>query len=277
MPTKTTQPKSKKSIAEARAKLAAGAKQIHNVAKQPLAKRVINDTNGDLPEIDEVTEDVKAIIAKCVILDPEHPAVSLREDTTIGESLAIFDYFKTQSDGIQFIVGDLMLEMEKLPAFKGPAKFRDLMLATGRSLNSLKAYKSVALNTPSEMRLLPYTHTRVLQKIPKLEDRKAAIEEAAEAAKKGNLPSVQELSAKADKFAPRKTKGKGKNVSVTVTPVRDATPEEEAVLKELEENGKAFASHLEMSAFVHDLSDKHVSKLRDILKRLNGSYLRMTT
>lgn len=273
----TTKPKKapdkKASLAEARAKLAAGAKQIHGVSKP--AKRVIDNTNGELPEIDEVTADVKSIITKCVILDPEHPAVSLKADTTIGESLAIFDYFKNQSDGIQFIVGDLILEMEKLPAFKGPAKFRDLMLATSRSLDSLKAYKSVALNTPPSLRLLPYTHTRALQKIPKLEDRSAAIHEAAELAKKGNLPSVQELSAKADKFAPRKTKGK--KAVITIVPKREATPEEEAVLKELEENGKVFASHLEMSDFLHNLSEKHVAKIRDILKRLNATYLRMVT
>lgn len=270
----TPNPKDKKaSLAEARAKLAAGAKQIHGMSK-PAKARVIDDT---LPEIEEVEVDVKMLIKKCLTLDPIYPAVTVNEKTTTGEGAKLFDYFSNQAESVQFIVGDLILGLENSPAFKvnGVSKFTEAMLATGRSLDSCKAYRSVAFHTPPEMRLLPYTHTRETVKIKNLEDRKAIIEKFAKLADEGKKPSVQEVRAAADKFAPRKPKGK--KAVITIVPTREATPEEEAVLKELEENGKAFASHLEMSDFLHNLSEKHVAKIRDILKRLNATYLRLTT
>lgn len=274
MTKKTTPKKSpdkKKSLAEARAKLAAGAKNIKAAAKSNGSKpRVVNNTpDGALPEIEECDLDAPALMKKRVKIDTLRSSLTLDDKTTPGEYVKIFDNFTDYGERFQFLIGDLILAGETLPSFEG--KYVQAMLSTGRSLDSLKAYRSVALHTPPELRLLPYTHTRETVKIPKLEDRKAVIEEAAELAKEGKLPSVEEIRKKADKFKARKPKAK----KTTAAELRDIiTPEELAVLKELEESGSAFQRHLEISEFVHDVSDEHTAKLRDILKRLNGVHLR---
>jgi hypothetical protein len=278
MPTKTTQPKNKKSIAEARAKLAEGAKAIKasNGAK-PAKARVVNDTKGDIPEIKECKADIALVMEKRVKIDKAHWSLDLDEGTTTGEYLKIFDSIIGYSEGFQFLVGDLILKGEKLACFGGESKYRDVMLSTGRSLDSLKAYRSVAFHTPPEMRLLPYTHIRETVKIENLEDRKAIIEKFAKLADEGKKPSVQEVRAAADKLAPRKPKGKGKKPIVTIAPVRDATEAEEAVLKELEEEASHLASHVELSDFVFALKDAQVKKLRELLGRIAASHLRLTT
>lgn len=265
-------PDKKTALAEARAKLAAGAKSIKAAASNGAKpKRVIDNTNGELPEIEEVDTDVKDLMKKRVKIDAEHSTLTLDEKTTPGEYVKLFDNFVDYNERWQFLVGDMILAGEKLPSMGG--KYTALMLSTGRSLDSLKSYRSVALHTPPELRLLNYTCTRETVKIPKLEDRKAIIEKFAEAAKTGNAPRVEDVRAAADRLVPRKKKAKKPAKSGDF---RNPTAEETAVLKELEESGRAFSSHLEMSEFVHSLADEHTAKLREILKRLNGIHLRLT-
>lgn len=270
--TKTQKPKTKdkKTLAKARAALAEGAKQIKASNGANPVKRVVDDT---LPEIEECTLDVPALMKKRVRIDTVQSHLTLDDKTTPGEYVKIFDNFTDYGERFQFLIGDLILAGETLPLMGG--KYTPLMLSTGRSLDSLKAYRSVALHTPPELRLLPYTATRETVKIPKLEDRKAIIEKCAELAKDGKMPTVQEVRALADKLMPRKKKAK-KPAGTPAAELREATPEELAVLKELEDNGAAFSIHLEMSAFVHDISEEHTIKLRDILKQLSAVYLRFT-
>lgn len=263
-------PKDKKDIAKARAELAKGAEPIR-------AARVVNNTNGGLPEIEECTMDIAALMAKRVKVNTVLRSLELDDDTTTGEYFRIFDNLLDYSEGFQFLFGDLILKGEVLAAFKvkGVSKYRDMMLSTGRSLDSLKAYRSVALHTPPELRLLGYTQTRETVKIPKLEDRKAVIEKFAEQVKQGKNPSVLEVRAAADKLAPRRTKGK--KPTVVVVPVRDITKDEEPILKELEDEASHLCTHLEMSEFVFALRDSTVKKLRELLGRLAASHLRLTT
>lgn len=267
-PTPKKSPTRKKTVAEAHAALAKGAKEID------VAKGVIDNT---IPEIEEVEADVKSLIKKCVILDAGNRGLALNEDTTAGEAVKLFDYFVDQSESVQFIIGDLILAMEKLPAFKvrGESKFTQAMLASGRSLDSCKAYRSVSLHTPPELRLLPYTQTRATLKIPKLEDRKAVIEEAAKLATEGKLPTVEEMMKKADAFAPRKKKG-SKNGTTPPSPGREPTDGELVIVRELEDNGGAFLAHLEMSAFVHEIDATDTARLREIVKRIHSAHLQFT-
>lgn len=251
-------------------KLAEGANEIVTATN---GKRVVNNT---LPEIEEVESDVKTLIKKCVILDADHPALTLNENTTAGEAVKLFDYFVDQSESVQFIIGDLILAMEKLPAFKvkGESKFTQAMLASGRSLDTCKAYRSVAFHTPSHLRLLPYTHTRETSKIANPEDRKALIEKFAKEADEGKMPTVQEVRAAADRLVPRKKKGA--QPATTATPGREATDGELVIVRELQDSGGAFLAHLEISDFIHVIDAEWTAKLREIVKRIHSVHLQFT-
>lgn len=264
----------------AKAKLAAGAAAIRKAeadAKKKPAKRVIDNTKPKakrvkvdaielpIPKIVESRESAEQLMALRVTMDHSKSALVLDPETTAGEYVKIFDSLVGYGEKFQLLIGDLILQGEKLKAFDG--KYVQAMAATGRSIDSLKSYRSTALHTPKALRLLPYTHLREVVKVPALEDKSRIIKEAAAKAKDGNMPSVKDIRKEADKCKPRNKKSKTPAAAKKKDerPRRDLTVEEAEQLGEMDDAAARLESLIGGASFALEARSEETMSLREKL------------
>ncbi len=286
MSTKTTKKKTdtKDSKAAARAKLAKGAAELRKAeaaAKKakPAGKRIADNTTKSKPvKVDSVEpplkivlskDDLNDIMARCVKTRKDNTGLTLAPETTAGEYVALFDHFTDYAEKFQLLIGDLIIAGETLPAFGGDkGKYTAAMLASGRSLSTLKAYRSTALHTPPKLRTLPYTHLHATVKVQAIEDKTTLIEEATAEAKDGKMPSVKVLRERAAKFAPKKTGGKKrgpKKAAKAPRETRDLTFDENEILNEIEDVAAKLESLIGGASFLLEAKTDSTSTLREKL------------
>lgn len=271
-------PKSKKPAMpskSAKDKLAEGAKKIRELSKKD-KPRVINNTPEVLPKIVACKDDPREVAARRVTLTNNGHSFTLDKETTAGEALVLFDSFKAIGDNWQLRVGRLILECEKLPCFGG--KFAAAMAATGRSLDSCKHYRMVALNIPPSLQLLPYSHLRRIVPVPELEDKKTIIMEALKVEKEtGTLPNVKAIADEVAKIVPRKKKKtKPAKAKKDEAPKRDITVEEKAAIEEMEGHAALLDSCIQSAAFALELRTDDTMILREKLERIARFYAQLT-
>lgn len=261
-----------------KAKLAAGAKAIQaakkaagkpakrvdvNTLKKKPAKTVAVVVEPPLPKIVESKDPIGDIYARCVKRDGV--SLTIAPETTAGEYVVIFDDLVKTADGIQLLIGDAIIQGEKLKAFGG--KYTQAMISSGRSLDTLKAYRSTAFHTPKKLRLLPYSHLHATVPAAAIEDKERIIKEAAEKAKDGHLPSVKEIKAQVAKVKPRskprKTKPARAQKQAKVN--RDLTADENTALIELEDTAGRLESQIGGASFLLEAKSEDTMTLREKL------------
>lgn len=278
MTTKAQTKPAKKSSADIKAKLAKGAaeyqKERAKAAKKP-AKRVDDSTSkkkpakkGDvlveppLPKIVPAKGKIEDILALRV--KQEDSSLTLDPETTAEEYVRIFDEMVGYGDRFQLLIGDLIIAGEKLKAFGG--KYAQAMLATGRSIHSLRAYRSTAFNTPKKLRLLPYSHLHATLPAEAIEDKERIIKNAVALAKDGKMPSVKEIKAEVAKVKPRNKKKKApaaKQKPAKVT--RDLTTDESDSLIALEDTAAKLESQIGGASFLLEAKSEDTMTLREKL------------
>ncbi len=276
----------KSAAAKAKADLAKGAAEIQklrakkgvdvNTKKKP-AKRVKVDSVEPPPaKIVPSKDPVEQILERCVKASKDGTALTLNQETTAGEYLVIFDHLtglhRTHEETFQLLLGDLIIAGETLPAFGGERqKYAAAMIASGRSLDTLKAYRSTAFHTPKKLRLLPYSHLHATVKVPAIEDKTKLIEDAAAEAKEGHMPSVKVIRERAAKFKAKKTGAKAggrKKAPKAKKETRDLTGDETQALNDMEDAASRLAFMIEGGAFLLEAKSDVTSTLREKLDRI---------
>lgn len=99
-------------------------------------------------KIKESDRDVRELIAEYVTVSEHGDALTIKENLPLEEFLPLLDYFTSLHQNTGFLIGDMLV------AGEGMYKERLLlaMAKTGRSLNTLKAYLSVAKAIPANAR-----------------------------------------------------------------------------------------------------------------------------
>lgn len=250
MSTKT--PAKKPESKSAKQALAEGAKAIRAAKaakktppKKPAEKKPETSLDVIAP-IEVCKDDISEIMARCVTPSKDGTSLKLNPDTTAGEYVRIFDNVTSLGEKVQFLIGDVINEGAKLKSFGG--KYAGMMASTGRSIDTLRSYASVAKNTPPSLRnlhpALTYTHIKQVAKVPALEDKKEILEAAADSAKAGKPLTVKEIAAKADKKSPKKKKSSKPKPDKVKLELRDPTSDESALILQLEDSASRLSSEI---------------------------------
>lgn len=215
------------------------------------------------PAIKPARGDIGEIMRRCLVTDgPNHAIVSLNPETTKAEYLAIFDNYVGVGECWQIELGKLIVAGESLPCFKG--KYVEAMAASGRSIDSVKAYRAVVVNTPPELLALnvPYTALRQTVKVRDPEKKAAIIREIAAAQKTDTPLTVDAVKKLADKAAPKtKTRTNAKKLE----PVK-LSADEKAMLKMFVDSLKEPHKIMEDMSFLFDADKEDTAKLREMLR-----------
>lgn len=229
-PTKELTPKQQ--LAEGAKAVRAAAKAEREKGKQ--AKSADIGTKGELaviPPIKICKDDIQKILDRRVVMGKNHASLTINPDTTPGEYLAIFDNIIGLGEKVQFLIGDVINEGEKLACFGD--KYAAAMASTGRPISTLKHYASAARNIPQNLRSLhsaiTYSHCAEVVKIPAMEDKKELLTAAADAARQGSPMTVKEIRERAAKLIPKKKKKKKAEVDAGA----DASEEEKVAIEEI--------------------------------------------
>jgi len=244
---------------EAKAKLAA--------MKKPATKTVVDKSPAVIPPAKAIVPakgDVGEIMKRCLEVSADHRFVtSIRVDTTKEEYLAIFDDFQGQGECWQLRLGSLIHHGQTLKAFGGEEHFAAAMAASGRGLDSCKAYLSTYVNTPPALLKLgiPYTALRHTVKVRDPEKKETLIKEIAAAEKSGEPMTVDEVKKKADKLAPKKKTATQKaRVYLTLT------DDQKSMLKDLEALVSPVADVVKDYGWLSDAKASDTAKLRGMLE-----------
>lgn len=276
---KPAKPAKSKPSKSAKDKLAAGAAAIKKAEAEAKKKNVSSTTppkDGGklevLPKIETNKEDIGAIMQRRVTIDGF--ALALDSNTEAGEYVRIFDSISGQVEMGGLILGDLINQGAELKCFGG--KYAAAMASTGRSVDRLKTFASVAKNTPLSLREMitkrkeiQFEHIREISKVPELEDKKGIVKELVEAAKEGKPLTVKQVREKADKFKPRKKK-KVKPAKPAKEPKlkRDITVEEKDILISLESKASDLCAEIEGASFALEIHTHETAILREKLERI---------
>lgn len=216
------------------------------------------------PAIKPARGDIGEIMRKCLVTEgPNHAIVSLNPETTKAEYLAIFDNYMGVGECWQIELGKLIVAGESLPCFKG--KYVEAMAASGRSIDSVKAYRAVVVNTPPELLALnvPYTALRQTVKVRDPEKKAELIKEIAAAQKTDSPMTVEEVKKAADKAAPKKKTRENK--AKPPEPVK-LNADEKQMLKLFIESLKEPHKIMEDMSFLFDADKDDTAKLREMLR-----------
>lgn len=270
MPTPKKQPDPKAAKAAAKAALKKGADELRKAqaaAKKADTKPPVIDA-GKLdvlpPPIRPARGDIGEIMRKCLVTEgPNHAIVRLNPETTKAEYLAMFDNFMGIGECWQIEIGKLIVAGESLPCFKG--KYVEAMAASGRSIDSVKAYRAVVVNTPPELLALnvPYTALRQTVKVRDPEKKAELIKEIAAAQKTDAPMTVEEVKRAADKAAPKKKTRENK--AKPPEPVK-LNADEKAMLKMFIEALKEPHKIMDDMSFLFDADKEDTAKLREMLR-----------
>jgi len=264
------QPDPKTDKAAAKAALKKGAdelKKAQAAEKKAAAKPAVIDAAPLTvlpPPIKPARGDIGEIMRKCVVTEgPNHSIVSLHPETTKSEYLAIFDNYVGVGECWQIELGKLIVAGESLPCFKG--KYVEAMAASGRSIDSVKAYRAVVVNTPPELLALkvPYTALRQTVKVRDPEKKAELIKEIAAAQKTDTPLTVDAVKKLADKAAPKKKTSENK--AKPPEPVK-LNADEKAMLKLFIEALKEPHKLLDDMSFLFDADKEDTAKLREMLR-----------
>lgn len=251
-------------IAKAKAAAKKPAKRVDDsTPKKKPAKKVEVIVEQPLPEIVPAKGKIEDILALRV--KQEDSSLTLDPDTTAEEYVRIFDEMVGYGDRFQLLIGDLIIAGEKLKAFGG--KYAQAMLATGRGLDSLKAYRSTAFNTPKKLRLLPYSHLHATLPALAIEDKERIIKDAAAKAKDGKMPSVKEIKAEVAKVKPRSKPRKAKPAKAqkVAKVTRDLTLDETDALGAMEDTAGHLESQIGGASFLLEAKSDDTMTLREKL------------
>lgn len=194
----------KKKTAEkksAKDKLAAGAKEI----KALEAKGKEGSTQAIESEpvvIPELTRPIQEVINDRVTIAPNSIGLTMSDDTTIEESLAVLDWTTSLSDHVGFMIGDVLNH--------GHVQFGDKYTAalkqTGRALSTLKGYSEASRRIPIEKRVqaLSFSHHRELLRLPDEKTMDKVLKDLEKIAdrKDGEIPTRDQLRFKVNQLAP---------------------------------------------------------------------------
>lgn len=264
------QPDPKAAKAAAKAALKKGAdelKKAQAAAKKADTKPPIIDAAPLAvipPPIKPARGDIGEIMRKCVVTEgPNHSIVSLNPETTKGEYLAIFDNYVGVGECWQIELGKLIVAGESLPCFKG--KYVEAMVASGRSIDSVKAYRAVVVNTPPELLALnvPYTALRQTVKVRDPEKKAEIIREIAAAENTDTPLTVDAVKKLVNKAAPKKKTRENK--AKPPEPVK-LNADEKAMLKLFVESLKEPHKMMDDMSFLFDADKEDTAKLREMLR-----------
>jgi hypothetical protein len=240
--------KAKKAAKNGKAKKSKAASPEELKALEEQAKK---DAESLVPvEIDQVSRDIRDIVADRVTVLPGSIGLKLSDQTTIGESLAILDYTKQMSDHVGFMIGDVLNFGKK----QWGEKYNQAIIQTGRKYDTLKHYAWVASNIPPEKRqaALTFTHHEEILRIGDAEKVEEVLKDVGKKAADGEAPTTKEIRFKVQKLTPRKkkkskrvTSGKSKKVKkVKELPPYQPTADEQSKLDEAEEALSAAAQSI---------------------------------
>lgn len=258
--------------------LAEGAKEIKQAqAASKGAKSVSGNTKTKsaeielIPKITKETDSTEIIVARRITFGKQGASLVLDKETTTGEAVVLLDHLVLTGDRVQFLIGDFINQAAELKSFGG--KFAAAIASTGRKLETLKAYAMAARHTPPAMRTahpeIKYQHLKELVPVPKLEDKKAILDEAVKAAKEGHPLTSKELRKKAEPFkTPKKTKAKPTKPQKPARITRDMTADEKERLIDLEDKAYALEQAIGGAAFVLELTTDDTMTLREKLERV---------
>lgn len=258
-------PKAKKSVSPPTRKAKKPAKE-----KKPKAK-----TAGKLevlPKIVEPKGAIEEILEKRVTMEKNNIGMKLDPDTTAGEAVRLLDFFvdDTEISGVR--LGHFINEASKLKCWGG--KYLAAIASTGRSLDRLKTFASVAKNVPPALcnrhHEIKFEHLRAIAKVPALEDKKALVDEMVKAADDGKPMTVAQIKAKADRLAPRPKK-RPRADSIPDTN-RAATVEEKETIREIESAAAALESALSGASFLAEIVKSETAILREKLAAIGKAY-----
>lgn len=265
----TDDPKAKSAAAKAALKKGADELKKAQAAekKKPAAKPPVVD-GGTLavipPPIKPAKGDIGEIMRKCLVTEgPNHAIVSLNPETTKAEYLAIFDNFIGIGECWQIELGKLIVLGESLSSFKG--KYAEAMAASGRSIDSVKAYRAVVVNTPPELLALnvPYTSARQTVKVRDPEKKAALFHKIAAAQKTDTPMTVEQVKEEADKAAPKKKTRA--NAAKPTEPVRLNADEKSMLHTFTNFIGEAH-KYMDAMSFLFDADREETAKLREMLR-----------
>jgi len=185
-----------------KAKLAKGAAKIREAETEAATSKPIGD-KALTP-----TRDIKAVLKDRVKFLPGHTGLTLDDDTSLAECLQVLEWAVALGNHIQFLIGDVI----NFGFVKWGNKYQQAMEQTGRAVNTLAHYASVARRIPARQRkaVLSFAHHREIVIIgddAKIED---LLNEAATQAENGKPPSVIELR----RIVQQLTAGSGKQAKV---------------------------------------------------------------
>jgi hypothetical protein len=204
-----------------------GALAIHRNAKTGLAEpaRSVAEARSQKSSagaeasayLETITADtpIATILAKRLRLTHENMAVEIGADTPLEEYLHIFDHFFQLGQHVGFLIGDVICFGQKTYR-----KYGEVLKATGRALDTLRAYVNVANHVPPHLRKarLSFSVHREVAKLKDSPDKMAEIlKDADEKAQAGVNPTVIEIRAEVTKFLPerRLRKRKAREASVS--------------------------------------------------------------
>ena len=210
-------------------------------------------------EIDQVSRDIRDIVRDRVTVMSNSLGLSLSEETTIGESMAILDYTKQMSDHVGFMIGDIL----NFGKGKWGEKYNQALVQTGRSLTTLKHYAWVSSNIPIEKRqaALTFTHHEEILRIGDAEKVLAVLKEVGAKASDGEAPSTKELRFKVQKLTPRKKKKAKRATSGKGSKKAKAQKELPPYVPTAEEQSKLDEADEALSAAVQSIKEGGVFKI----------------
>jgi hypothetical protein len=168
-------------------------------------------------KIKESTRDVREIISQYVVVSEHGDSLQIKGELPLEEFLPLLDYLTSLHENTGFLIGDALVA--------GAGMYKEkLLLAmakTGRSLNTLKQYLSVAKNIPPSIRrpalgfihhqrVVPIALNDAAGGVKKAEELLKIAEKGADGKRTEPMP-VREFSQLVKKATPAKKKSPAKN------------------------------------------------------------------